>query len=174
MDLTPYIDSLQRELLAAADPGEATALAQRLVTSSAPAAWLTMLDVLSAASDEITKDLGPGSVEVRLRGRNPYFVVTPGDAAAQTDSDEPRASATNARRSIQAQVPGGNESGVSRINFRPPEQLKQRIEAAAGEEGVSVNAWLVQVISAALAGEQRPRRGRKDANRSGRYTGWVG
>jgi len=35
-----------------------------------------LLDGLSAAADEITRELAPGSVEVRLRGRDPNFVVT--------------------------------------------------------------------------------------------------
>src|ERR1700678_2085670 len=35
-----------------------------------------MLDVLTAAMDEITWELAPGSVEVRLRGREPVFVVS--------------------------------------------------------------------------------------------------
>lgn len=37
---------------------------------------LTMLNVLSAAMDEITLELAPGSVDVRLRGLDPDFVVT--------------------------------------------------------------------------------------------------
>jgi hypothetical protein len=38
---------------------------------------LTLLEVLSAATANITRDLAPGSVEVRLRGRDPEFVVSP-------------------------------------------------------------------------------------------------
>ncbi|WP_432167068.1 hypothetical protein [Streptomyces sp. bgisy031] len=33
--------------------------------------------MLSAAMDEITRELAPGSVDVRLRGLDPDFVVTP-------------------------------------------------------------------------------------------------
>ncbi len=167
VDLTPYVDSLRQELLAAADTGEAAALARRLASSVASATRLTMLDVLSVAADEITRDLASGSVEVRLRDRNPYFVVTSGAADEEADVGT---SATNVGRAQPVSVPGGKDGAVSRINFRPPEQLKQRIEEAAGEEGLSVNAWLVRVASAALAGDQRTSRGRKD----GRLTGWVG
>lgn len=159
MDLTPYTESLRQELLAAAEPGEATALAERLAAAVASATRLTMFDVLSAAADEITREMTPGSVEVRLRGRDPFFVVTP--AVGETEEQEPAPSPA---------APTGNDGAVSRINFRPPEQLKQRIEAAANHEGLSTNAWLVRVVSAALVGDQRPRRGRKD----GHFTGWVG
>ncbi|SMC64172.1 hypothetical protein [Kibdelosporangium aridum] len=161
MDLTPYVESLRQELLAAAEPGEATALAQRLAASVVSATRLTMLDVLTAAMDEVTREMAPGSVEVRLRGREPVFVVTPPEVDEGPD-EEPV---------VEHQVPlTGMDGAVSRINFRPPEQLKQRIEAAANQEGLSTNAWLVRVVSAALAGDQRKRRGRKD----GHFTGWVG
>jgi len=163
MDLTPYTESLRQELLAAAGPGEVTALAERLAASVASATRLTMLDILSAAADEITRELATGSVEVRLRGRDPFFVVTPGDG--ETEDEEPAPSPAP-----EAPAPTGKDGAVSRINFRPPEQLKQRIEAAATQEGLSTNAWLVRVVGAALAGGQRRRRGRKD----GHFTGWVG
>ena len=35
-----------------------------------------MQDALGAAADEITRELAPGSVELRIRDRNPEFVVT--------------------------------------------------------------------------------------------------
>src|SRR5262249_62337817 len=79
MDLTSYLDTLRRELAAAAELGgpEARALAGRLSGPREAAARLALLDTLSAATDEITRDLAPGSVELRLRGRDPTFVVTP-------------------------------------------------------------------------------------------------
>ncbi|WP_405163075.1 toxin-antitoxin system HicB family antitoxin [Nocardia sp. NBC_01499] len=168
MDLTPYVDNLQQELLAAADSGEAAAMAQRLASSVASATRLTMLDVLSAAADEISKDLVPGSVELRLRGREPHFVVTHGEEA---EDDQAWAWSTSTGQDAPVV---GNDGAVSRINFRPPEQLKQRIEAAAAAAGMSVNAWLVQAVGAALAGDPRSKRVRKDGNRSARFTGWVG
>src|SRR5882672_3270640 len=79
MNLTPYVDNLRRELAVAAEAGgeDARALAERLTASLESAARLSLLEALSAAADEITRDLAPGSVEVRLRGRDPEFVVTP-------------------------------------------------------------------------------------------------
>lgn len=165
MDLTPYVESLRQELLAAAEPGEAAALAQRLALSVAPATRLTMLDVLAAAMDEITREMVPGSVEVRLRGRDPVFVVTRPDVADEETAEEPIL-----EQEALAPAPNGKDGAVSRINFRPPEQLKQRIEAAASQEGLSTNAWLVRVVGAALVGDQGIRRGRKN----GHFRGWVG
>jgi hypothetical protein len=165
MDLTPYVESLRQELLASAEPGEAAALAQRLASSVASATRLTMLDVLAAAMDEVTIQMAPGSVEVRLRGRDPVFVVTRPDIADEETAEEPIP-----EQEALAPAPSGKDGAVSRINFRPPEQLKQRIEAAASQEGLSTNAWLVRVVSSALAGDQRTRRGRRNQH----FTGWVG
>ncbi|KUM78482.1 toxin-antitoxin system HicB family antitoxin [Streptomyces sp. ISL-22] len=176
MDLTPYVDGLHRELLASAGAGdgEAMALAERLAASVASATRLTMLDVLSAAADEITRDLVPGSVEVRLRGRNPHFVVTSPSFHEALDDDVEHPQDEPAPEQVPA-PPSGAEGAVGRINFRPPEQLKARIEAAAAKEGLSVNAWLVRVTTAALdAGATQPRPGRRGPGPTRHYVGWVG
>lgn len=75
----PYVENLRRELAVAAEAGgpDARELAERLSGALASAARLALLEALSAAADEITGDLAPGSVEVRLRGGDPAFVVTP-------------------------------------------------------------------------------------------------
>src|ERR1700732_5074623 len=79
MDLRQYIDNIHSQLAVAAEAGgeEARALAERLVAPLDAAIRLTLQDVLSAAAEEITCELAPGSVELRLRGRDPEFVVTP-------------------------------------------------------------------------------------------------
>ena len=85
MDLAPYIESLRRELAVAAEIGgdEARALAERLTAPLDAATRLALLDALSAAAAEITRELVPGSVDIRLRGRELHFVVTlPADGHA--------------------------------------------------------------------------------------------
>ena len=63
---------------------------------------------------------------------------------------------------------------MSRINFRLPEQLKVRIERAAGSEALSVNAWLVRVVGARVEGADPGSRQESRQARSGnRYKGWV-
>ncbi|EWM14915.1 hypothetical protein KUTG_05219, partial [Kutzneria sp. 744] len=78
MDLTTYVSNLGREFatLAEANGEEARALVERLTGSLESAIRMTLLETLSAASDEITSELAPGSVELRLRGRDPQFVVS--------------------------------------------------------------------------------------------------
>jgi uncharacterized protein (DUF1778 family) len=66
----------------------------------------------------------------------------------------------------------GEEGATARISFRLTEYLKGRIEEAAAQAGLSVNAWLVRAAAAAL--ESDDRRGDRRAPRADQhYTGWV-
>ncbi|MFJ9849792.1 toxin-antitoxin system HicB family antitoxin [Streptomyces sp. NPDC101150] len=171
MDLTPYVDTLRRELAVAAEAGgeDARELAERLTAPLESATRLTMLNVLSAAMDEVTRELAPGSVDVRLRGLDPDFVVTPppaggGPAEAPGEPVEP----------LRAQAPAdGDEGGTARVNLRLPAHLKARAEEAASREGLSVNAWLVRAVSAAVDGGTRPRSTAKAHTVGQSFTGWV-
>jgi hypothetical protein len=164
MDLTPYVENLRRELAVAADAGgeDARALAERLTAPLESAIRLMLLDALSAAADEVTRELAPGSVELRLRAGEPEFAVTPAPA------DEPYEPAADAPR-----PPDPDDGATARINLRLPEQLKADIEQAASRERLSVNAWLVRIAAAAAHGDRdsrpRPRGGRLGQA----YTGWV-
>jgi hypothetical protein len=63
---------------------------------------------------------------------------------------------------------------MARINFRLPEQLKVRIERAAGTEALSVNAWLVRVVGARVDGTSPgPRQESRQARSGNHYKGWV-
>jgi hypothetical protein len=188
MDLTPYIDNLRRELAVAAEAGgeDARALAERLTAPLESATRLALLEALSAAADEITRDLAPGSVEVRLRGRDPDFVVTP-PPADRPSEEAPESSlrtalagavevAMGVRPPAAPAPPEADEGGgTSRITLRLPEHLKPRIDEAAGRMGLSVNAWLVRAVSAALEPDDRGRRSGEGRGRQfGRsHTGWV-
>jgi hypothetical protein len=166
MELQPYVDSVRQQLMVAAEAGgdEARALAERLVAPLESAMRLTLLSALSNAADEITRDLAPGSVDLRLRGIEPSFVVT---APRAEWDDEPTGAAMTPTVAVEA------EDGVTaRINFRPPENLKTRIDEAASREGLSVNAWLVRAVGTVLnSGGARlePR----SASGPQSFTGWV-
>src|SRR3954449_6658306 len=88
MELQPYVDAVRHELSVAAAAGgaDAEALAERLTAPLESAIRLALLEALSEAAEQITRDLAPGSVEVRLRGRDPDFTVSSGveDAAEVT------------------------------------------------------------------------------------------
>src|SRR5581483_11585384 len=84
MDLAVHVENLQRQVAVAAEAGgdEARAVAERLTAPLEAAIRLTLQDAVTAAAEEITCDLAPGSVEVRLRGRELEFAVTPPPAEA--------------------------------------------------------------------------------------------
>ncbi|MBT2472870.1 hypothetical protein J7E97_34735 [Streptomyces sp. ISL-66] len=173
MDLTPYVANLRRELAVAAEAGgdEARALAERLTAPLESATRLTLLNVLSAAMGEITRDLAPGSVDVRLRGLDPEFVVA-------LPQHEDRTEPLDAPAPAPAPAPfpaDADESGTARVNLRLPAHLKTRAEEAAGAEGLSVNAWLVRVVSAAVdtGGAAAPRTPGKARAVGQSFTGWV-
>lgn len=168
MDLTPYVENLRQDLAVAAEAGgdDARALAERLVAPLDSAVRLALLDALSTAAGEITRDLAPGSVEVRLRGREPSFVVTL-PPAERSFEDEPPVQAPPT-------VADADEGTTARINFRLSENLKGRIEEAAGVAGLSVNAWLIRAASAALTPADRGvRTERRNSWGGQRQTGWV-
>src|SRR3954447_8755023 len=157
MNLTTHVEAVQRQLAVAAAAGgeEARALAERLAPTLDSVLRLTLLEVLGTAAAEITRELAPGSVDLRLRGTEPEFVVSlpPADAAAELAPEAP-----------------SEEGPMTRINLRLPDQLKTRIEQAAEREGLSINAWLVRAASSAAerSGPRgpQPRGGQQ-------FRGWV-
>ena len=167
MNLNPYIENVQRQLAAAGATGgdEAQALAERLAPALESAVRLALQDALAAAVAEITCELAPGSVELRLRGREPEFVVSAPPADVQADPHEGTPAPIDPTDAKQG--------AMSRINLRMPEQLRARIEAAADAAGLSFNAWLVRAAAAAAdrSGPQRPERAAK--HRAQNYTGWA-
>jgi hypothetical protein len=169
MDLMPYVERLRRELAVTAEAGgpEARALAERLTGPLESAARLALLEALSAAAGEITRDLAPGSVDVLLRGGDPAFVVTPPPVPPREDVAGHETEAPPLAGPL-----AGEDGGTARMTLRLPDHLKARAEEAAGQQGISVNAWLVRAISAAV----EPGAGNRPVSppRSGRsYTGWV-
>ncbi len=177
MELRSYVDTLRHELAVAAEAGgdDARALAERLSAPLESATRLVLLEALSAAADEITRDLAPGSVDLRLRGRDPSFVVTPPpDADSPAGSDDDLAGEDAWTPTSTAPESESEDGGTSRINLRLPDSLKARIEEAAGQQRLSVNAWLVRAADAALTQGTRNRRPPAQGPRGGqRYTGWV-
>ena len=125
-----FVDAVRADLeAAAAVGGEALVEAAGRLSAALDASMrLALLDALSEASMELTRQLAAGRIEVRLAGREvelTYVADTPAPSAAEDDAS-------------------------ARITLRLPERLKADAEAAAAREGVSTNAWLVRAVSAAL------------------------
>lgn len=173
MELQAYVDKLREQLAVAASAGgeEALSLARRLTAALESAVRLTLLDALSAAAAEITSELAPGSVELRLRGGEPEFVVTVPPAEAAGEPVARHEAAAGWATSAAAATAG--EGATARINLRLPDQLKSQVERSADREGLSINAWLVRAVAAAVdGGSPVADRGQRAARAGQRYTGW--
>jgi hypothetical protein len=145
MDLTPYIEGLQRDLTATAEPGgpDVRRAAELLTGSMEASARLCLLEALSDAAAEITTKLGTATVDVRLRGRDADLTVT---QIAPEPEHQPTAAAV-----------GSTDAGeLTRITLRLPEAVKEQVERAAAVEGISVNAWLVRAVATALSYRSGP------------------
>ena len=169
MELDRFIDDIHVQLDAAAQAGgeEARELAQRLTAPLDAAIRLALQDALAAAAEEITVELAPGSVQLRLLGREPVFVVSPPEpSGAPDDGDE----------GVSPPPPSAidGDDAIARVNVRMPEHLKARVDRAAEREGLSINAWLVRAAAARLD-RAEGQRGRVQRAPTGtqRYQGWA-
>ncbi|HUZ13961.1 MAG TPA: toxin-antitoxin system HicB family antitoxin [Caulobacteraceae bacterium] len=157
MDINRLLDALRQDLARAAELGadDVRAAAERLTLALEPALRLALMDGLGQAAAEIGEAWPGVSIGVRLKGRDPQFVVegapSPAETPFETDDGEP----------------------VARITLRLPEALKGRAEAQAARRGQSLNTWLVAAARAAAADEPRGH-GPARHGASGRHMkGWV-
>ena len=135
MQIDGYVQALREDLARIAAVGdESTARAAELIAVALESALgRRLMEALGEAALELSTQLDDGRVEVRFAGSDPEFVFV------REESEEPAASP--------------DEALSARITLRLPEALKQRVEDAASREGVSVNTWVVQMLS--RAAEQR-------------------
>lgn len=180
MDLQPYVNAVRHELEVAASAAgdDARVLAERLTAPLDSALRLALLEALSAAAEEITGELAPGSVEVRLRGRDPEFVVTaPPDERAFDDIDDidDRAYPAHDLPEDLHHGPHNGDGATWRVTLRLPEGLREPVEAAARREGASLNSWLVRATASAsqAAGSSDSAPRRPTHRNAHRHTGWV-
>ena len=161
MDITGYVDRLRADLVAAAASGGDAMVdaAERLATTLDAAVRMALLEALSDAAAEISTELDGGAVEVRLKGREPEFVVTPPAHSPPTDAADAGGAAAD------------EDDGVTvRITLRLSESLKQRVEEAATRSRQSLNTWLVE---AARSASREPAPSREWRVSGQRLSGWA-
>lgn len=143
MDLTPYVDSLRRDLVAASEAGsdELKQAAERLAYALDPSARLALMEAISHAAAEITAELPEGSVDVRLVGRELDFVVEMAPPSVLPAPPPPPA----------PPVPEEDDGDLARITLRIPEAVKARAEEKAAAAGQSLNTWMVGVVRGATS-----------------------
>ena len=138
MHLGAHVDAFRRDLasIAAVGGAEATAVVERLAAAVESSLRLRVLEILADAARELEAQLEDAAVEVRLEEREPSLVVVAEDDPAERPADDELS---------------------ARITLRLPEPLKRRVEAAAADEGLSVNSWLVRALDRSLDGRRARR-----------------
>jgi len=168
MDITPQIERVQDDLRAAAAVGgaEFAERAEHLTVALDASLRLALLDAISAAANELTVEIAPSSVAMRVDAGMPrleaFLDVAPaGDSTAGATS-LPLAAPEDADES---------DAEVARFSLRISYGLKRQIETVAHREQVSTNTWIARTLAGAVAHDvPRP----ETTTRSrGRMRGWA-
>jgi hypothetical protein len=147
MHLDGYAQALREDLLRLAAIGDESThrAAESLAIALESALGRRMLQALAEAALELAEQLPEGRVEIRISGGDPELVYIEEHAV-------PQALPAPAAETVGA----GSDA---RVTLRLPAGLKSRLEEAASAGGVSVNTWLVQMLTRALEPHPSPRGG---------------
>jgi hypothetical protein len=155
MDLSPYIESVRVGVVNASSLADEQTqhVAERLGTAIESSTRLALIQALSDAAGSISADLAPSSVELRMVGQDPEFVVSVQTAEAEPTLLLPEPESGDADASESP-----DDEPISRITLRLPQSVKTRVDEMASAEGVSTNAWLIRTVMDALADRSGSRR----------------
>jgi hypothetical protein len=155
MDLSPYLESVRVGVAnASALADEPTQqVAERLGTAIESSTRLALIQALADAAGTISAELAPSSVELRMVGQDPEFVVSvqPAEAEPTLLLPEPESTYGEAGESP-------DDEPISRITLRLPQSVKTRVDEMASAEGISTNAWLIRAVMDALPDSSGSRR----------------
>ena len=151
MDLNPYLDSVRQGVTNAAALADDTTqqVAHRLGTAIESATRLALIQALSDAAGTISAELAPTSVEVRMSGQDPDFVVS-----VPPTQTEPTLLLPPSEEPVDDEA-ALDEEPLARISLRLPNSVKLRVDEMADADGVSTNAWLIRAVVDALAERRR-------------------
>jgi len=141
MNIAAFVEALQRDIEGVAGIGDEQIAdaARRIAAALEPSLRLRLMELLGEVAAELTSQLPNGHVEVRMAGGDPELVVV----------------------EERGPMPSPDDSLSARVTLRLPETLKAIIDAAAQDEGVSANTWLLQQISRSANPQRRGPGGRR-------------
>jgi len=147
MELSPYIESVRAGVVNASSLADEQTqhVAQRLGTAIESSTRLALIQALSDAAGSISAELAPSSVELRMVGQDPEFVVS-----LQTGEAEPTLLMPEPE-SASEETAEAEDEPVARITLRLPQSVKARVDEVASSEGISTNAWLIRAVMDALS-----------------------
>src|SRR4029453_7440959 len=152
MDLSPYIESVRTGVANASSLADehTQQVAERLGTAIESSTRLALIQALSDAAGSISAELAPSSVELRMVGQDPEFVVSVQTAEAEPTLLMPEPEPGNEAPSNSPTAEADDEP-AARITLRLPQSVKTRVDEMASSEGISTNAWLIRAVMEALA-----------------------
>jgi hypothetical protein len=147
MELSPYIESVRAGVVNASSLADEQTqhVAQRLGTAIESSTRLALIRALSDAAGTISAELAPSSVELRMVGQDPEFVVS-----LETTEAEPTLLMPEPEAASEETAEAEDEP-VARITLRLPQSVKARVDEVASSEGISTNAWLIRAVMDALS-----------------------
>jgi hypothetical protein len=157
MDLSPYIESVQAGIVNASSLADEQTqhIAQRLGTALESSTRLALIQALSDATGTISAELAPSSVELRMVGTDPEFVVTvqTGEAEPTLLMPEPEREDEGTDQAAASETAASEvgDEPVARITLRLPQSVKTRVDEMATSDGISTNAWLIRAVMDALS-----------------------
>lgn len=157
MNLSLYVETVRSGVTQAAALGDdhTRYVAEQLASALDAATRLALISALSDAAAAISADLAPTSVELRMTGTEPEFVVAvpePLDAPVLLVPEPDPEVAEPASEEFDEEEP------VARVSLRLPQSVKARVDERADGEGISTNAWLIRAVMDALAESGRTSR----------------
>jgi hypothetical protein len=157
MDLSPYIESVRVGVVNASSLADEQTqqVAQRLATAIDSSTRLALIQALSDAAGTISAELAPSSVELRMVGNDPDFVVSLHTEAAEPTllmAPQPEGDATDESPTLETE-----DEPIARFTLRLPQSVKARVDEMASAEGISTNAWLIRAVMDALSDRSGPR-----------------
>jgi hypothetical protein len=155
MDLSPYVESVRTGVANASSLADehTQRVAERLGTAIESSTRLALIQALSDAAGSISAELAPSSVELRMVGQDPEFVVS-----VQTAEAEPTLLMPGPRDEAPTDslTSDADDEPVARITLRLPQSVKTRVDEMASSEGISTNAWLIRAVMDALSDRSGP------------------
>jgi Arc-like DNA binding domain len=152
MDLSPYIESVRTGVTNASSLADERTqqVAERLATAVESSTRLALIQALSDAAGTISAELAPSSVELRMVGTDPEFVVTVETGEAEPTLLMPQPEVGGAEPT-EPEAAESEEEPVARITLRLPQSVKAKVDEMASSEGISTNAWLIRAVMDALS-----------------------
>ena len=152
MNLSSYVTQVRDGVTQAAALADdhTRQVAERLGGAVDASTRLALIQALSDAAGTISAELAPSSVELRMVGQDPEFVVS-----VHTDESEPtvlypESGTETSGMSIGEPAADPDEEPVARISLRLPQSVKVKVDEIAAADGISTNAWLTRAVLDAL------------------------